>query len=75
VNFTFWADAYRKWPHGQEDDLRGWHMALVKAPEPGDTSYEMPHPSKKSEWLFIDPQFRDRFGHEGDTVCLLKQQL
>lgn len=26
--------AYRKWPIDEEDTLRGWHMALVKEPEP-----------------------------------------
>ena len=30
--------------------------------------YEMVHPEKTSEWLFIDPSFKDRFGHEGGTV-------
>lgn len=39
----------------------------MKAPEP-DAGYEAVDPSKKSEWLLIDPDHRDRFGHEGDTV-------
>ena len=42
-------------------------LALVKAPEP-DAGYEAVDPSKKSEWLLIDPDHRDRFGHAGDTV-------
>ena len=34
--------------------------------EPG-AGYEAYDLSKGSEWLFIDPQRRDRFGHEGDS--------
>ena len=39
---------------------------LVKSPEPDD-GYEAVG-GKASEWLFIDPDHRDRFGHEGATV-------
>ena len=35
-------------------DLAGWHLALVKAPEPG-AGFEAYDPFKGSEWLFIDP--------------------
>ena len=58
--------AYRKWPYGSEDDMRSWHMALVKSPGPDD-GYEAVG-SHESEWLFIDSDHRDRFGHEGATV-------
>jgi len=58
--------AYRKWPHGSEDNMRSWHMALVKSPGPDD-GYEAVG-SHDSEWLFIDSDHRDRFGHEGATV-------
>ena len=58
--------AYRKWPHGQDDDMRGWTMALVASPGEG-AGYEAIG-TEKSEWLFIDPHHRDRFGHEGATV-------
>ena len=58
--------AYRKWPFGTEDNMRSWHLALVKSPEP-DAGYEAVGPHD-SEWLFIDTDHRDRFGHEGATV-------
>ena len=38
-------------------------MILLGAPEG-----QLFDGGKKSEWLFIDPQRRDRFGHEGDTI-------
>lgn len=43
--------------------MTGWHMILLGAPD-GQTF----DGGKKSEWLFIDPQRIDRFGHEGDTI-------
>lgn len=58
--------AYRKWPYGGEDKMRSWHMALVKSPAPED-GYEAVG-GHDSEWLFIDSDHRDRFGHEGATV-------
>jgi hypothetical protein len=43
--------------------MSGWHMILLGAPEG-----VIFHGGKNSEWLLIDPQRRDRFGHEGDTI-------
>jgi hypothetical protein len=45
------------------DDMSGWHMILLGAPE--GVSF---HGGKNSEWLLIDPERRDRFGHEGETI-------
>jgi hypothetical protein len=45
------------------DDMTGWHMILLGAPEGQQFAG-----GKRSEWLFIDPNRKDRFGHEGDTI-------
>eukprot|EP00960_Hanusia_phi_P059899 764321-Hanusia_phi.AAC.5 len=74
--------AYRKWPVDEHDDMRGWHLALVDAPgvsgrgcmstrvmfctQEGATYQTVG--GKRSEWLFIDPERRDRFGHAGETI-------
>ena len=60
--------AYRKWDISKQDDMTGWHMALVKCDEATTAKYECSDPSKQSEWLFIDTARADRFGHEGDTI-------
>jgi hypothetical protein len=60
--------AYRKWPWGEADHLDGWHIALVDAPEdPAAAGYSAVG-GKSSEWIIIDGNGRDRFGHEGATV-------
>lgn len=58
---------YRKWPVHERDDMSGWHLALVASPDEDD-DYNAVDPEKASEWLFIDPDRADRFGHPGDTI-------
>jgi hypothetical protein len=57
--------AYRKWPADQHDPGQGWHMVLAQ-PQDGAT-HEITG-GKASEWLIIDDNDVDRFGHEGETV-------
>jgi len=58
--------AYRKWPVDEHDDMRGWHLGLVDAPGEG-ANYQAVG-GKRSEWLFIDTERKDRFGHPGETI-------
>jgi len=60
--------AYRKWPFGEADHLDGWHIALVDSPaDPAEAGYAAVG-GKSSEWVIIDGNGRDRFGHAGETV-------
>ena len=48
------------------NQLTGWVMGLAMGAEDG-ASYET-FGGKGSEWLIIDSQLHDRFGHVGETV-------
>lgn len=50
--------AYRKWPIRERDDLDGWLLALVEAPET----------EEGEEWLIVDSQKQRRFWHKGGTI-------
>ena len=44
-------------------------MVMAKSPNPEDPWASDSHIAGKStEWLLIDPDGKDRFGHEGETV-------
>ena len=58
---------YRKWPVNQRDDMSGWHLVLVASPSE-DEGYFAVDPDKQTEWLLIDPQRTERFGHAGETI-------
>jgi hypothetical protein len=58
---------YRKWPVHERDDLSGWHLVLVTGPSEED-GYAAVDPEKETEWLLIDPQRTERFGHAGETI-------
>lgn len=47
--------------------MSGWHLALVASP-PRDGGYSAVDPEKETEWLLIDPQRTERFGHAGETI-------
>lgn len=47
--------------------MTGWHLVLVASPSK-DASYSAVDPEKETEWLLIDPQRVDRFGHAGETI-------
>ena len=49
-----------------ENEITGWFMALVDAPGP-EKRYRA-YGDGRSEWLFIDPDGKDRFGHKGETI-------
>ena len=63
-----------------EDDDSGWTMSLEKLPEmPEDEEssedeygygyhYREPKKKKEYEWVFIDPDTKSRFSHDGDTI-------
>jgi hypothetical protein len=56
---------YRKWPANEQDDESGWTFMLADGPSADSGAapdYEVVG-GKKSEWLIIDDEFRDRFGH------------
>ena len=58
---------YRKWPIHERDDMSGWHLVLVASPSKDD-GYTAVDPDKETEWLLIDPQRVERFGHAGETI-------
>ena len=58
---------YRKWPVHEQDDMSGWHLVLVASPSEED-GYAAVDPKKETEWLLIDPQRTERFGHPGETI-------
>eukprot|EP00941_MAST-03F_sp_MAST-3F-sp1_P003320 g3320.t1 len=49
-----------KYQLAYKHDQENWYMALVEAP--------MDYKGNEAEWLFIDPDGRDRFSHIGDTI-------
>jgi hypothetical protein len=57
--------AYRKWPFGEPDQLDGWHIALVDAPADAQEAGYSAVGGLSSEWIVIDSDGRDRFGHKG----------
>jgi len=52
----------------KQDNLDGWHIALVESPANSDEAGYTAVGGGKSEWLIIDGNHRDRFGHKGETV-------
>ena len=48
------------------NDVTGWYLTLAKGAAEG-ASYTTTG-SKNTEWLIIDKEKHDRFGHEGATV-------
>jgi tetratricopeptide (TPR) repeat protein len=58
-----------KWQYAYHNDHSGWFMGLVGAPDGNmvPKPYE-PVGGKSTEWVIIDEQGNDRFGHVGETV-------
>ena len=57
-----------QWQLAYFNDMTGWFMGLVRAPEDPEAAGYRAKGGKSSEWLFIDDKHVDRFGHEGETV-------
>jgi DnaJ-domain-containing protein 1 len=66
--------------YSHEDDESGWAMSLdMLAEEEKESSssedeygygyrYRPPKKKKEYEWVFIDPEKKSRFSHDGDTI-------
>jgi hypothetical protein len=62
--------AQHKFQLAYHNEGTGWFMGLVSAPAEDmgeEVNYEV-HGGKASEWLLINTESHDVFGHEGDTV-------
>ena len=47
--------------------ITGWTMGLADGPDEATTGYRA-YGDLKTEWLFVDEDFKDRFGHPGETI-------
>ena len=57
--------AFHNFSLAYSNRMTGWLLALADAPV--DKPYGA-YGGASSEWLLIDPELRDRFGHRGETI-------